>query len=284
MTRSIALLLVLSLAPASYAGAQQASSGRTADAAPPAVSYTIGPQDQLMITIFNEDDLTNRYRVDEEGMITFPLIGRVAAAGSTLSEFQSRLQERLSAGYIRNPQVRVEIDQYKSQSVYVTGEVRSPGKIPMTGLTITVLEALAAAGSPTVSASSELIVVHPKKKGGAATIPGQGDAGQQRINIKDLQTGKAGQDIVLQDGDTIFVPKAQIIYITGQVRNPGSYVFEPGMTVLQALSLAGGLSERGSDRGIRIERIVNGRRLTIEARTTDPVLADDTIQIRTRFF
>lgn len=253
--------------------------------APAATSYTIGAEDLLTITVFGEQDLTNKYRVDTDGMITFPLIGRIPASGLTIREFQDRLTSQLASGYIKNPQVRVEIDQYKSQSVFVIGEVRSPGKITMTGA-MSLIEALALAGSPTSAASNELIVVHPRKPTAAgATMPDEDkDAETTRVNIKDLQVGKAGVDVVLRDGDTIFVPKAQTFYITGQVKNPGSYVLDPGMTVLQAISLAGGLTERGSDRGIKIERIVKGKRLVVEVKLTDTVQPNDTIQVRSRFF
>src|SRR4030095_10125863 len=103
------------------------------------------------------------YRVDADGSISFPLIGRVHAVGATLSELQQRITAMLAAGYIRHPAGRVQGNQYKSQFVYVIGEVRAPGKITMTGTAMTLLEALALAGSPTSSASNEVIVVHPSR-------------------------------------------------------------------------------------------------------------------------
>src|SRR5438445_12592801 len=93
------------------------------------VRYTLGPQDQLKITVFDEPDLTNIYRVDSDGFITFPMINKVAAGGITPVELQERIRTMLASGYIRNPQVRVEVEGYKSQSVIVSGEVRAPGKI-----------------------------------------------------------------------------------------------------------------------------------------------------------
>ncbi len=279
-------LIALQATPAPSSSSYAASAAPPQEVAAAQVGYIIGAQDLLTITVFNEPDLTNNYRVDADGMITFPLIGRVPSAGLTLVELQDRIRSALASGYIRNPQVRVEIEQYKSQSVYVIGEVRSPGKITMTG-EMKLIEALALAGSPTASASNELIVVHPKKPhaAGTATLPGEdADAVTTRVNIKDLQVGKAGQDVLLQDGDTLFVPKAQAFYITGQVRNPGSYVLDPGMTVLQAISLAGGLTDRGSDRGIKAVRIIDGKRKEVDVKLTDLVQADDTIQIRQRFF
>ena len=248
-------------------------------------SYKVGSQDQLKITVFDEPDLTTSYRVDADGFINFPLIGRISASGATLADLQQRITTALANGYIRNPQVRIEVDQYKSQSVYVIGEVRSPGKITMTGSAMTLLEALALAGSPTAQASNEVIVVHPKRPN---AVPGAPDANIEgariTVNRKDLELGKAGQDVVLQDGDIINVPVAQRFYISGLVRNPGFYVLDPGMSIQQAIALAGGLNERGSDRRITVTRLVKGKTTEVKVELDDKVQANDTINIPARFF
>ena len=96
------------------------------------------------------------------------------------------------------------------------------------------------------------------------------------VNRKDLELGKAGQDVVLQDGDIINVPSAQHFYITGMVRNPGTYVLDPGMTVQQAIALAGGLNDRGSDRRIKISRLVNGKLTELGVDLEDKIQAGDT--------
>src|SRR5262249_32582675 len=150
---------------------------------------------------------------------TFPLINRVAASGLTAAELQNRIRTLLANGYIKNPTVRIEIEQYKSQFVIVGGEVRAPGKVPMTG-PMTLPEALAAAGSPTASASTEVIVTHARKLNPDGSPPDK-DPESLHVNLKHLQLGTAGQDIVLQDGDTIFVPKAQTFYVNGFVRTSG---------------------------------------------------------------
>jgi len=255
-----------------------------AAAAAPQVSdstgrYLIGPQDLLKITVLDEAELTNNYRVDSDGYITFPYIGRVLASGLNSGDLEDRIKNLLAPEYIKNPQVRVEIDQYKSQSVMVSGEVRQPGKIPMTGA-MTVLEALAAAGSPTPSASSELTIARPKKSGSGAD---QADSEIVRVNWKDLQLGK-GTDVILQDGDLLNIAKAQTFFITGQVKNSSSYVLEPGTTVEQAIAMAGGLADRGSDRRISDTRSVNGRRVTISLSMSDIVQAGDTITVQQRIF
>jgi polysaccharide export outer membrane protein len=245
-----------------------------AEAAPP--KYQIGPQDVLKITVLDEAELSNNYRVDTDGSITFPYINRVQAAGLTLGELQERIRSQLEAGYIKNPQVRVEVESYKSQSVIISGEVRAPGKVQMTG-TMTVLEALAAAGSPTSSASSELTIAHARKPGVDT------DATVTRLNWKDLQLGR-GTDLALQDGDIINVPKAQTFFITGQIRNSGSYVLEPGMTVQQAIAMAGGMTERGSDRRINASRLVDGKLTDVGLKMEDRVMPNDVITIGQRFF
>jgi polysaccharide export outer membrane protein len=104
------------------------------------------------------------------------------------------------------------------------------------------------------------------------------------VNRRDLELGRAGQDVVLMDGDIINVPVAQRFYISGFVRNPGFYVLDPGMTIDQAIALAGGLSERGSDRRITVKRLVKGKLIEVSVKLEDKVQSNDTINIPSRFF
>lgn len=238
-------------------------------------TYQIGPQDQLRITVLDEPSLSQSYRVDADGSITMDYIGRVRASGFTPADLQARVREMLANGFLRNPQVRVEVESYKSQSVMVSGEVRSPGKIPMTGA-MTLLEALAVAGSPMSTASSELTIAHLKRSDTR-------DAEVAHVNWKDLQLGR-GTDVALQDGDFINVPKAQTFFITGQVSHPGEFILEPGTTVQQAIALAGGLTERGSDRRIKATRIVGNKSIEVSLKFEDKVVPGDTITVQQRFF
>jgi polysaccharide biosynthesis/export protein len=274
MTAMLPLLVVLTLAP-------QEKPPQTAQT-PETSRYVLGPQDQLRITVFDEPELTNSYRVEADGYITFPLINRVAAASLTPAELQDRLRTQLASGYLKNPTVRVDIEQYKSQYVIIGGEVRSPGRIPMTG-TMTLPEALAAAGSPTAAASTEVIVTHAKKPGADGTPDKEPES--VHVNLKKLQLGTAGQDVLLQDGDTIFVPKAQTFYINGLVRNAGQFIWEPGLSVQQAIALAGGLSERGSDRRIKVDRrMPDGSVKEIGVDLNSLVEPNDTVKISQRIF
>jgi polysaccharide export outer membrane protein len=249
---------------------------------PAQANYQIGPQDELRITVFDADGLTGVYRVSDDGFVSFPLLGRISVGGATLAATQEKVRSMLMNGYIRDPQVRVDIQEYKSQSIFVSGEVRSPAEIRMTG-GMTLLKALAQAGSPLSSASSELTIARQKKLGA-----GEGTASPEsteviRVNWRDLQTGRAN-DVNLQDGDVVFVPKAQTFYIQGYVRNTGSYVLDPGMSVEQAIALAGGLNERGTNRGIKATRTVNGKSVEVALNLSDKVQPGDVISIKQRLF
>jgi polysaccharide export outer membrane protein len=266
----LALSAVVQAAPAQSAAPAQQPPG----ASQPAPVYHIGPQDTILITVAGEPGLSGRFPVDADGMFSYPYLNRVKAAGLTPAEVQAVITTQLQGGYLRNPQVRVEVDQFRSQSVMIVGEVRQAGKIPMTGPKMTLLEALVLAGSPTAQASTEIIVRH-------RAVDGK-EPEEIRVNRRDLELGKS--DVILRDGDIINVPSAQRFYMDGQVRNPGYYVLDPGMTVQQAIALAGGLTDRGSDRGITATRIVNGKSTDVAVRLEDKVQANDVIRVRQRFF
>ncbi len=113
-------------------------------------------------------------------------------------------------------------------------------------------------------------------------MPNQRDADVTRVNLREIEDGRLSKNVTIRDGDTIFVPKAERFFVIGLVRNPGSYVLERNMTVLQAISTAGGISERGSNRRLRIVRIVDNKRKELDAKPTDIVTAGDTIVVRQR--
>ena len=250
-------------------------------------NYVIGSQDVLMITVWDQPDLSGKFTVEADGSFTFPLIGRIMAGGLTLRDLEGQLRKRLADGYFKNPQVSVAVEQYRSQRIFVMGEVRSPGTYPLTG-NMTLIEALARAGSTTMDAGGEAVIVRPPagKAASAPVLPNQVEASQVvRVSIGDLQSGQLSQNIALQDGDTIFVPRAETIYVFGQVKNPGAYPLKTkDTTVLQALSLAGGVTDRGSTSRIKIVRLVEGKKTELKAKLGDPVLPGDTIIVQERYF
>jgi polysaccharide export outer membrane protein len=262
--------------PAPATADPDATAGQKPSSAVPE-AYVIGPQDNLSIIVTDENDLTGKYRVDSDGTISMPYLQRVPVAGLSLAEAQAKITQLLQKDYIRNPQVRVEVDQFKARSVIVNGEVRNPGKVSLPGTTISLLEALILAGSPTTSAANEVIVIHPPK-------PGEKPVDPITVNRRDLELGRAGREVVLLDGDIVNVPQAKRFYISGFVKNPGYYVLDTGTTVSQAIVLAGGLNDRGSDRRVHVNRMVNGKMVDLPIELEDRVEPNDEIKIRSRIF
>jgi len=255
-----------------------------ASSAQSAADYVIGPQDVLTIQVFDQADLGGKYTVETDGTFSFPLIGRVTAGGLTLRNFEGELKKKLADGYFRNPQVTVAIEQYRSQRVFVMGEVRNPGPVPLTG-GMTLIEALARAGSTLPSASGEVAIV--RDAGGAvdpALLAGRKDGDILRASIRDLEGGSRKQNVELHDGDTIFVPRAESAYVFGQVKTPGAYAIQKDTTVLQALSLAGGVTENGAMNRIKVVRVVNGEKHELKMKLTDLVKAGDTIIVPEKYF
>jgi len=249
-------------------------------------NYVIGPQDILTITSFDQEDLSGKYPVDSDGSFTFPLIGRVQAGGLTLRQLEAQLKKQLKDGAIfKEPQLSVGVETYKSQKIHIVGEVRNPATYPLTG-DMSLIEAIARAGSTLPSASGEALIVRakPGQQASGPTLPTGEGTDVTTVDLKELQSGALSQNVALKDGDTIFVPRAESVYVFGQVKNPGAYPIQRNTTVLQALSLAGGVNERGATGRIKIMRIEKGKQVEVKVKLTDIVRPGDTIMVPERFF
>ena len=284
---ALLFMLIAAVAGAAPAFAQGAPAAPASVAAPkpaaPAAQietdYVVGPQDVLNVRIFGEEKLSGRIRIDSDGSFPFEYLGRVKAEGMTTSQIEAFLAKALGDGYLRNPQVSVEVVEYRSQSVFVTGEVRSPNKYSLPGNS-TLMDVLTLAGSVTANAGNWVQITHARQ-GGEMLGPAASAEYDMRVNLRDIQTGKA-QNIKMRDGDTIYVPKSERVWVVGQVRNTGPVVFEEGMTVFEAIAAAGGITEKGSNSRIEIVRIENGQRKSIDAKQTDVLKPGDQVNVRTR--
>lgn len=257
-------------------------------------AYVIGARDVLEINVFNRSELSGRYTVETDGAFSFPLIGRVTAAGQSVDQLEERLRARLLDGYFRNPRVTVAVAEYRSQQVFVMGEVRNPGAYPLAART-GLIEILALAGSVTQEAAGVAVIVRagggppPHEadeaagSGGAPETPAKA-ADTVRVNLRDLENGDLSQNVVLRDGDTVFVPRAETVYVFGEVREPGAYPISEGMTVLQALALANGATEFAALNRITITRIVDGEQVELRVQLDEPVQRNDTIRVPVKFF
>jgi polysaccharide export outer membrane protein len=243
---------------------------------PPAAAYRIGPDDEINLVVVGEETLTKVYRVRADGGISLPYVeDTIIAQGLTAIELQERIRVALKS-VILSPQVRVDVSKYGSQFVMVQGEVRDPQRVPMTG-PMTVMDALAAAGSPTSNAGTRATIARPNPNGA-------GDPQRFDVNLTDLRNGVTGANLPLVGGDIINVPKAEMFYVQGKVKSVGSYIWEPGLTVDQAITKAGGVDDHGKKSGLKVTRTINGKSKTIDVKSTDLVLANDTIIVPQRMF
>jgi len=249
--------------------------------------YIIGVQDSVNVTVWENADLTGKFTVQPDGAITLPLVGRVKAAGLSLSGFEMQLTRALADGFLIEPRVAVTLDAHRGRRIFIFGAVSSPGAYALPeGQTL--IEALVRAGYAT---ASQVVVVRPKRPSSGPTLPeNAGDAEVIRINLKelekDVEQGSLARNIPLQDGDTVFIPRSDPtrIFVTGQVRTPGAYSITENTSVLQAVALAGGVTESAAINRLRIVRIVDGKQKTLNVKITDIVQPGDTLVVPERYF
>lgn len=239
--------------------------------------YQLGPGDVVRITVYNNPDLTTEAQITQQGRITFPLIGEIQIGGMAKGQAEQIIARRLGdGGFVVKPQVNVLVLGYKSQQISVLGQVNRPGKYPIEQAS-TLADLLAMAGG--ISQTGGDIVTHITKSADGKTT-------KRDIDIHDaLKNGDMEKNFPVANGDIIFVPRAPLFYIYGEVQRPGSYRLEKEMTVMQALSVGGGLNVRGTERGIRINRHTgNGKVETIEPKMTDLVQENDVIYVKESLF
>jgi polysaccharide export outer membrane protein len=247
--------------------------------------YTIGAGDVLSINVWGHDDLTKEVVVSEKGRFSFPLIGEVETAGLTANVLEAKLVRLLSDGYVINPNVTVRIKGYKSKRVYVLGQVKSPGTYSLDKET-SLIEIISRAGGVGDGAGWMIEVVRPKRKVPDKPITPDEASKEDiiRVDVEGLLEGKPEDNIRIEGGDTIFVPQAAYFFIFGEVKSPGSYKLRRNTTVLKAVILAGGFTEKASKRRIKIRRKEGDKTIKVRAKLDDPVLPQDTILVPESFF
>ncbi len=254
----------------------------------PTMGYTLGPGDILRVSVYDNPDLSQEVTIDADGAFSYPLIGRVQAAGLPVRQLESLLAKRFADGYLVSPQVGVTVTQHKSQYVYVMGAVSKPGPYPLQRQT-TLLEALSAAGGPTPDAGFEVILTHAADKpvlpSGTSKVSATAN-GQpaMRVSLEQLMAGGVPQRITLQDGDVIYVPAAAFVYLTGEIQRPGRYRLEKDTTIQKAVTLAGGFTKFAATKIMIVQRMVDGKRLEFQAGPNDLLQAEDVVVVRPSLF
>jgi len=238
---------------------------------------SVGPGDMVRISVFRNPDLTTETRVSERGTVLFPLVGEVSVQGLTPSQAASRIAEKLKEGrFVVNPEVTLSLMQVNSRQVSVLGNVNKPGRYPLDGTSAKLTDLIAIAGGIAPTGSDQVTIV--SSRGGKTT--------SRDIDIPTmLRTGDLSNNVTLEPGDTVFVHRAPMVYIYGEVQKAGAYRLEKDMTVMQALAMGGGLTPRGTERGIKVTRKNgDGKTEVKQVRLTDPVHVDDVIYVRESLF
>lgn len=251
-----------------------------APAAPTAAEMrleSLGMGDRVRVTVFRNPELTTEARVSERGTILFPMVGEVEVAGLTPDQAAQRIGDKLRAGrYVVNPEVTVSTMQVNSRQVSVLGSVVKPGRYAIDSTNMRLTDFLASAGGIAPTGSDRVTILTNRN----------GRPEKVEVDVAEIfRNGDLTHNISLQPGDTIFVERAPMVYVYGEVQKGGSYRLEPGMTVMQAIATGGGITPRGTDRGIKISRVDgHGGTHRIDARLTDRVQADDVIQVQESLF
>lgn len=283
------IVLILTLAAFAADASVRAQQGGASPAVPiaPAAQddYVIAVGDTIAIAVVDSAEMSGKFTVQPEGVITLPLIGRFKVAGLAASAVELNLTRALADGFINDPHVTVTLEQYRGKRIFVFGAVSSPGAYPLPdGQTL--IEALVRAGYAT---ATQVVIVRPKHPSGPTMPENAGDADVIRVNLKelekDVENGSLARNVRLRDGDTVFVPRTDPtrIFVSGQVRNPGAYSITENTTVLQALALAGGPTEGAAINRLHILRIVNGKQKKINVKITDVVQPGDTLVVPERY-
>ena len=247
--------------------------------------YRIGVGDKIEINVFGHEDLAKIVEVRSDGTINYPLIGDMRVAGRTAAEIDGELTRVLAQDYLVDPQVSVDVREYQSQWVTIIGEVRNPGKYVLKR-NMRVIDVLAEAGGATKEAGSQILVTRQGTDGS----PKQLTVDRNRI----LNQENQDTNILLEHGDILTVGERELFFIRGEVARPGPYQFESGLTVLRAISYAGGFSQfanrkhvdvlRTGAKGVQEKVTVNLKAIE-EGKSQDIVLhPGDTVIVPRRVF
>jgi len=225
----------------------------------------LGAGDTVRITVFGQPDLTTEARVSERGTVDVPLIGTVKLAGQTTGDASKSIADALVKGeFLKHPQVSVALTTVRSRQVSVLGLVVRPGRYPLEEASVKMPDIIAAAGGIAMGGTEMVTVIRDGKAEKVSAL---------------------SKDFELKNGDTVYIERAPVFYIYGEVARSGAYPVTPNMTVMQALSVGGGLTPRGSDRRLKLRRAgADGKVNERDASLQDVVQADDVIFVRESLF
>ncbi|WP_235532717.1 SLBB domain-containing protein [Sphingomonas sp. Leaf412] len=235
--------------------------------APLADGYVLGTGDVVEVSVLGRAEFAARVQVQADGTIQLPYLRSVPAANMTVLQLRDDIRKRLQAGgFYTDPVVAVTVATYTSRYVTVLGQVSQPGLVPV-DRAYRVSEILARVGGAQASAADAIQL--RRADGSTLSLP-----------IATIASGGPDQDPYVTPGDKLFLPEAPIFYISGAINGQGAYKVDREMTVRKALARAGGVTDRGSDKKVKVFR--NGQEVKIGL--DEPIMGGDSIKVGERFF
>ena len=219
----------------------------------------------MHVTVFQQPDLTVDARIGDAGAISMPLVGPVKIAGQTTTQAAGTIAQALTDGqFLKAPQVAVALTTVRSRQVSVLGLIVHPGRYPLEEAHMKIPDLIAAAGGIAMGGSEDVTVIRDGKSQTVSAL---------------------AKDFDLKGGDTVYIERAPVFYIYGEVIHAGAYPVKAGMTVMQAISIGGGITPRGSERRIKLRRLqADGKTREYDASLVDVVKADDVIFVKEALF
>jgi len=240
--------------------------------------YILGEDDLLNIAVYENDDLATLARINGDNKIAMPLIGEITVGGLTVRKAEQEIAARLADGFLLNPSVSIFVKEYHSKKVTILGEVDKPGLYELSG-NATLLEIISQAGGLTDKAGNEALVKRVTGPEGSETYS------YLRLNLRDLtEKGNLSGNIAVKDKDSIFITKSGFVYVTGQVAKPGAFKYEGGMTVMKAIALAEGLTDKAAPGGTEIIRKKGDTEESIKGEMSTQVQPEDLVSVPESFF
>jgi polysaccharide biosynthesis/export protein len=271
-----ALVFVIAASVASLSALAQTAPAASVAAASSS-NYRLAAGDSVRITVFQNPDMTLDTRVSEDGSINYPLVGHVQVGGTDIAAAERRIAAALkSGGFLKDPQVNIQVTDVRGNVVAVLGQVNHAGSFPLLTTNTHASQLLAQAGGVMAGGDDRIVVTGTR----------DGKPFRREIDMDTLYGGKGGDgDVVVVAGDTIYVPRAPVFYVYGEIQKPGNYRVERGMTMRQAIAAGGGLTLRGTERRLKVVRKdTQGSDQKVDAQLDEPVRPGDVIYVAESIF
>ncbi|GCL65120.1 polysaccharide export protein EpsE [Pseudaquabacterium pictum] len=239
--------------------------------------YRLGSGDVIRINVYQNPDLTLETRVTEAGVVSYPLLGSIRLGGLTVTAAEKLIAEGLRNGnFVKQPQVTLVIVQVRGNQASVLGQVNRPGRYPIEVADMRLTDLLAMAGG-TAGNGADMVIVTGTRNGQPYRL---------EVDLPTVfQAGGKDKDVIIVNGDTVWVDRQPIVYIYGEVQRPGPMRLERGMTLMQSLATGGGLTQRGTEKGIRVHRKGADGKVQIITPTMDDAMRDgDVVYVRESLF